>query len=96
MVKLAQKKIQFVLKYDIELGQSINYATLMTHKFRLDPGEGWFYYKPNSAGLKYEFYLAVYTQITLVSGPYKQSTHDITVFVVEIPMKTREIGTNMC
>jgi len=81
MALLARKKIVFEVKHDVEIKYSLDGATFMTHEFRLDPSSGWFDWKTHSAGLKYEFCLAVHEpRITWISGPHKPSKHDITVF----------------
>jgi len=57
---LARKKIVFKVKHDVELERSLEYVTFMAHELKLDPSSGWFDWKTHSAGLKYEFCLAVH------------------------------------
>ena len=97
MAMLARKRFSFKLEHDVELGRSVDCATFMIHEMRLDPSVGWFDYKTHSAGLKYEFCLAVHEpRITWISGPRINHQHTTSpYFVVEIPMKTRKIGINM-
>ena len=50
-------------------------------EFRLNPSSKWFDFKKNSAGLKYEFAMALRCdKIVWMRGPFPASEHDITIF----------------
>ena len=54
---------------------------MITWEFRLDPSVKWYDFKSSSAGLKYEFAMAVQrAKIVWRSKAYPASNHDITIF----------------